>query len=73
MPSAWVVCSHHIQGSEGVPVAYGPAGALHVQHQPAEVAGSHGGHSELVPVCMDRWRPAEPGSQCPRPGHLHYV
>lgn len=49
-----------LQGSEGVPVAHSPEGALHVQHQPAKVAGSNGGHSELVPVFMDRWRTAEP-------------
>lgn len=73
MSCVGVVCSHPIQGSESVPVAHSPEGALHVQLQPAEVSGSHGGHSELVPVCMDRWRPAEPGSQCPSPGHLHYI
>lgn len=61
------------QGAEGVPVTYGPEGALHVQPAPAEDPGSDADDGQLVPVRLDRGCPPEPGQEHPRVHHHHHV
>jgi len=54
---------------EGVPLAHGPAGALHVQPARAEDPGRDAGDRVLVPVRVDRGRAAEPREEHPRADH----
>lgn len=48
------------QGAEGLPVAHGAEGALHVQLPSAEDLGGHADDGQLVPVRMDSRCLAEP-------------
>lgn len=60
------------QGVEGVSLTHCPASALHVQPPPAEDSGSHADDSQLVSVCMDCGRPAEPGQEHSSVCHSHH-
>lgn len=62
-----------LQGAEGVPLAHGPASALHVQPPPAEDPGSDADDGQLVLVRVDRGRSAEPRQEHPGLHHGHHV
>lgn len=61
------------QGAEGVPLTHGPASALHVQPPPAEDSGSDADDGQLVPVCVDGRRPAEPRQEHPGVHHREHI
>ena len=61
------------QGAEGLPLAHGPTGALHVQPPPAEDPGSDADDGQLVPVRVDGGRPAEPRPEHPGVRQRHHV
>ncbi|CAF87577.1 unnamed protein product, partial [Tetraodon nigroviridis] len=68
-----LLLSWPLQGAEGVPLAHGPAGALHVQPPPAEDPGSDADDGQLVLVRLDRGRSAEPRQEHPGLRHGHHV
>lgn len=61
------------QGSEGVPIAYSPASAIHHHQRCAEDAGSHSAYCQLVSVCMDSWRPSESRPECSVADHIYHL
>lgn len=69
MLSAYIDGSFPLQGAEGVPLTYGPESALHVQPPPAEDSGSDADDGQLVSVCVDGRRPAEPRQEHPGVHH----